>query len=237
MVREQAAVLDYKLTPATFVDNPHAVNPKRTDMTPSVPLHYHPLRPSFPAESLERNAHMASAEASRCDPLAPSSKAGVFSTSLKGTRAMLRRRGRRAETFVPTVENAVRAWLGGQFELSQSDLVQWQVLDSSEVEVAASDTGSDSTSNARAGPSRRLPSRHEVAEEVPSLPITEGKAPAVLELSRSPAHLSWAVPDSFDRLVVHLVARYYDLLSWSELSRKVVLTRKVKIRLLLMANV
>lgn len=38
---------------------------------------------------------------------------------------------------------------------------------------------------------------------------------AILELAREPGRLVWHVPDSFERLVVHLVARYYGLVSFS----------------------
>lgn len=180
-------------------------------MVPSVPLHYHPLRPSFPNGAIERNTPIPSASAVRADPLGQSSAHGAFSTSLKGTRAVLRRRGRRAETIVPKVENAVRSWLGGEFEAPPADSA-WCTVDATLVDYAASRPEGQNG----AGPSRRMPQQHQVQAEVPDLPITRGQVAAVLELSRSPAHLSWAVPDSFDRLVVHLVARYYELISWSE---------------------
>lgn len=127
---------------------------------------------------------------------------------------MLRRRGRRAETIVPTVENAVRSWLGGEFDTLPTDN-SWHTIDATTVDYATAvkPEGQNGT-----GPSRRMPQQHQVQAEVPDLPILMGQVPAVLELARSPAHLSWAVPDSFDRLVVHLVARYYEMISWSESS-------------------
>lgn len=39
---------------------------------------------------------------------------------------------------------------------------------------------------------------------------------AIIELVREPGHLVWAVADGFERLIVHLLARYYELLSFSE---------------------
>lgn len=185
------------------------MQPKRGDLVPSVPLHYHPLQPSFPTDALERNTRIPSVSAERGDPLGPSSAHGAFNTSLKGTRAMLRRRGRRAETIVPTVEDAVRDWLGGEFDTPPRN-ADWFVMDATPVDYAAA-----RAERQNGGPSRRMPPQHQVAD-VPELPISNGKIGAVLELSRSPAHLSWAVPDAFDRLVVHLVARYYELVSWSE---------------------
>ncbi|CAK9780070.1 hypothetical protein CC85DRAFT_311187 [Cutaneotrichosporon oleaginosum] len=196
-----------RMNNAAHVDNPHAVLPKRGDMMPTVPLHYHPLRPSFPSDALERSTHIPSVSAARADPLGASSAHGAFTTSLKGTRAMLRRRGRRAETIVPVLENAVRAWLGGEYDKPPGG--DWAPIDPTVVDYSDAATG-----EGQSGPSR-LPRQHQVTD-VPELPIVNGKVSAVLELSRSPAHLSWTVPDSFDRLVVHLVARYYELISWSE---------------------
>ncbi|KAJ9117469.1 hypothetical protein QFC22_004319 [Naganishia vaughanmartiniae] len=39
---------------------------------------------------------------------------------------------------------------------------------------------------------------------------------AIVELVREPGHLVWAVADGFERLIVHLLARYYELLSFSQ---------------------
>lgn len=149
------------------------------------------------------------------DPLAPSSLNGAFSTSLKGTRAMLQKRGRRVESLVGIVEGEIRGWLGGpSWSSGEIDCsMAWKVIDGSLVDV---DT-------AQAGPAisptpisnRRMPPQHQIKTDLPSLPSRSMQWPAILELSRSPAHLSWAVPDSFERLVIHLIARYYELISWS----------------------
>ncbi|GMK57018.1 hypothetical protein CspeluHIS016_0308580 [Cutaneotrichosporon spelunceum] len=196
-----------RMNNAAHIDNPHAVQPKRGDMVPSVPLHYHPLRPSFPCDTLEWSTPMPSV-LGRADPFGPSSTHGAFSTSLKGTRAMLRRRGRRAESIVPLIEEAVRGWIGGEFDTPPSH-ANWFPIDATLVDYSPITESQNGVS------SRRLPAQHQVGD-VPELPVSNGRLAAVLELSRSPAHLSWAVPDSFDRLVVHLVARYYELISWSE---------------------
>ncbi|BEI81167.1 hypothetical protein CcaverHIS002_0203270 [Cutaneotrichosporon cavernicola] len=196
-----------RMNNAAHINNPHAVQPKQGDMVPSVPLHYHPLQPSFPSDTLERSTPIPSVSG-RADPLGSSSVNGAFSTSLKGTRAILRRRGRRAEAIVPVIEDAVRSWLAGEFDTPPTQ-ADWFPIDPTPVDYAATTEGQNG------GPSRRLPTQHQAAD-VPELPVSNRKVAAVLELSRSPAHLSWAVPDSFDRLVVHLVVRYYELVSWSE---------------------
>jgi len=41
---------------------------------------------------------------------------------------------------------------------------------------------------------------------------------AIVELIRAPGHLVWAVADGWERLIVHLLVRYYGLISFSELS-------------------
>ncbi|WOO81012.1 uncharacterized protein LOC62_03G004540 [Vanrija pseudolonga] len=197
-----------RLNNSQFIDNPHISAPRRSDFAPSVPLHQRPLRPAFPSDAIERSAPIAPSAANRRDPLSRSSQAGAFSTSLKGTRALLRRGGRRAEVIVPALEGVVRAWLGGEFGVADG-VLHWRVLESTPVEVSKGARTSGTNGH-------RVPPQHRVEAPLPPLPVQDGHVPALLELSRSAAHLSLAVPDSFDRLVVHLVARYYDLVSWSE---------------------
>jgi hypothetical protein len=145
------------------------------------------------------------------------------------------------ETLVGVVENELRSWLSGEgWDLNGNGSVDrdrdgdgdgdgevgsdgysvgqngWRILDNQLVEVSTNDAAGTTTSSQR----RSLPERHRVEAALPPLPY-EGSStkqlPAILELSRSPAHLTWTVTESFERLVVHLVVRYYDLISWSEL--------------------
>lgn len=166
------------------------------------------------------------------DPLSTSSQHGAFSTSLKGTRALLRKRsggGRRTAELVGRVEASLRGWLDGEGMLDEEDAQEerpWTVVDAALVDMkqgnswGAGDQADEAGLSTSPQADRRMPARHQVTEELPVLPVrSEGatsQVPAVLEYSRSPAHLTWAVADSFDRLVVHLVARYYELNSWSE---------------------
>jgi hypothetical protein len=46
--------------------------------------------------------------------------------------------------------------------------------------------------------------------------VAASQRKAIVELVREPGHLVWAVADGFERLIVHLLARYYELLSFSE---------------------
>lgn len=132
------------------------------------------------------------------------------------------------------VENELRSWLSGQgWDLNESvdkrghengvgdvdeDITErsgWRILDKQLVDVATNDAAGTTTSSQP----RSLPERHRVEAALPPLPYERSSTkqiPAILELSRSPAHLTWTVAESFERLVVHLVVRYYDLISWSE---------------------
>lgn len=53
------------------------------------------------------------------------------------------------------------------------------------------------------------------ADGVPAIRAANQRA-AIIELVREPGHLVWAIADGFERLIVHLLARYYELLSFSE---------------------
>jgi hypothetical protein len=199
------------LTPAAFAANPHIVQPTRADFAPPVPLHYRKIQPNFPPSAVPRSTDAPSAEIPLRDPFSQDSHNGAFSTSLKGTRSLLRKRGRRAEIFVGNVDSKLRAWLGGEgWDLSNDIGTTWTVVDPEMVET---ESRSHVESSSR---SRRMPEQHQLQGRVPEIPTDGGRVAAILELSRSPAHLTWAIAEGFERLIVHLLARYYDLISWSE---------------------
>lgn len=207
---------------AAFIDNPHIVQPRRADFYPSVPLHPRTPRASFPPTALDRSAPIPNADPRDRDPYSESSLNGAFTTSLKGTRALLRKRGQRAEGVVTRVEGVVRSWLAGEVKEEEG----WKIVDEHLVDFEFEDQGiSDGLSTSTIPFSgqlmvppqgRKLPSQHRPTGILPSLPIEGNQIPAVLELSRSVVHLTLAAADPFDRLVIHLLARYYECLSWSE---------------------
>ncbi|OWZ76708.1 hypothetical protein C365_04863 [Cryptococcus neoformans Bt85] len=200
-----------RLDNAAFASNPHIVRPTKADYAPPVPLQVRPSRPSFPAGAIPRTTPVPPALVPERDPFSPDSRQGSFSTSLKGTRAMLRKRGKRAEGLVTKADTEIRKWLGGEWgDLNIQEDGQWRVIDERLVDYA-SETAAASASSA----GRRLPT-HRGLDILPDLPIENGQIPAILEISRSPAHLSWCLSESFDRLVVHLLSRYYELASWSQ---------------------
>ncbi|KAK4704471.1 hypothetical protein P7C70_g1742, partial [Phenoliferia sp. Uapishka_3] len=115
---------------------------------------------------------------------------GQFGFSLKGVRRALRRSGSeggaRARDVVEIVEASLRSWLS-QGGKRASDFYVRAV-----------------------GPGGR------VLDSTPYLASSEvEEMPAIVELSRLPHALLWTIPDPYDRFIVHCVARYYNIVSFS----------------------
>ena len=211
-------VLD--LIPAVFASNPHIVQPKKSDYAPPSPLQARKIAPLFPSTVISRLDAVPTSGPPVKDPFSADSRSGTFSTSLKGTRALLRKGGRRAEHVVQVVEEQLREWLRGKASLNSVE-ERWEVIDAELVDLASASAGNEAANAALPSSpptSRRMPEQHQIRAKLPQLPFASGsnQIPAIMELSRSPAHLTWAIPDSYDRLVTHLVARYYELVSWSD---------------------
>lgn len=186
-------------------------------------MHHVKPRPAFPPATIPRTETVANVVTPETNPFSADSRSGAFSTSLKGTRALLRRRkGKRTEEFVGIVEKQLRGWLDGEgWDLKHGgDDSCWRILDDApaNVDKVHGDEESEAIDTSPAGPSRRMPSQHQIRGDLPSLPSSHGGqgTPSLVELSRSPAHLSWCVTDGFERLITHLLVRYYELISWSE---------------------
>jgi hypothetical protein len=164
------------------------------------------------------------------DPFSASSVNGTFSTSLKGIRQALRKKGRRTEVVVQRVEDEIRGWLSGkgvleaeaEAEAEEEDgekCGEWKIVDDTLVETTFGlQPNGEGEAAQNATGSRRMPVRHRLQGSLPPLPISEGTLPAILELSRSVGHLTWLAVEGFERLVTHLVCRYYEVVSWSKLS-------------------
>jgi hypothetical protein len=132
---------------------------------------------------------------------------------------------------VQRVENEIRGWLGGKGVLEAEAAAadsdnddgscgRWRVVDETLLESSfkiKDQVEGDGDSGIVEG-SRRMPARHRLRGDLPPLPITDGTLPAILELSRSVGHLTWLAVEGFERLVIHLVCRYYELVSWSKLT-------------------
>jgi hypothetical protein len=180
-------------------------------------------------KTLPRSSTIPGVELPAKDPFSNDSVNGTFSTSLKGIRQALRKKGRRTEVVVQRVEDEIRGWLGGKGVLEAEAAAadsdnedgscgHWRVVDETLIESSFK-TKDQVEGDGDSGPvegSRRMPARHRLRGDLPPLPITEGTLPAILELSRSVGHLTWLAVEGFERLVIHLVCRYYELVSWSK---------------------
>jgi hypothetical protein len=213
---------------AAFSSNPHIVRPSKADYYPSYPLN---PRPSLPMKTLPRSSAIPGVELPTRDPFSNDSVNGTFSTSLKGIRQALRKKGRRTEVVVQKVEDEIRGWLGGKGVLEAEAAAaagsddeggscgQWKVVDDTLLEStfeSRGEGGGGEEVGAHVAGSRRMPVRHRLQGDLPPLPTTDGTLPAILELSRSVGHLTWLAVEGFERLVIHLVCRYYELVSWSK---------------------
>ncbi|WWD03972.1 hypothetical protein V865_002032 [Kwoniella europaea PYCC6329] len=222
-----------RLDNASFTSNPHIALPLKSDYYPSVPLQVHPLqKPIFPSDAIPRKQSIPSTVRPQRDVNSTDAVNGNFQLSLKGIRALLRKkRGRRVESLVQAVEGEMRKWLGGDWSLNLSSTEgaegsRWKVIDGTLVDIPVEKNGETSGSNTNNR--RRLPIQHQLNGLLPSLPKENDQIPSILEISRSPAHLSWYIVDPFERLVVHLLARYYELISWSE-SHQTILNETIRL--------
>jgi hypothetical protein len=181
-------------------------------------------------KTLPRSSTIPGVELPAKDPFSNDSVNGTFSTSLKGIRQALRKKGRRTEVVVQRVEDEIRGWLGGKGVLEAEAAAadsdnedgscgRWKVVDETLIESSfrTKDQVEGDGDNGLVAGSRRMPARHRLRGDLPPLPITDGTLPAILELSRSVGHLTWLAVEGFERMVIHLVCRYYELVSWSEL--------------------
>jgi hypothetical protein len=85
----------------------------------------------------------------------------------------------------------------------------WKVIDDTLIEPAPSPYPSSSESQPRTLP-------HAPRISIPPVLLrTHGPKPGITALAQTAAHQIWHVPDPFDRWIIHLLCRYWDLVSWS----------------------
>lgn len=180
--------------------------------------------PPLPLDTLPRSTAIPPADLPAKDPFSTSSVNGTFSTSIKGIRQALRKKGRRTEVVVQKVEDGIRSWLSGQGVLSNGDDCEeskWTVIDDTlledHTEVLERESSGTAHGHGQSSTSgRRIPQQYRVEHgSTPPLPVRDDLVPAILELSRSAGHLTWLAIESFERLVVHLICRYYEVVSFS----------------------
>lgn len=147
------------------------------------------VRPTFPEPLpafLPRTVKLPTATVP--PPTDPTSaNAGRFSLSLKGMRKELRRQGGRAGALIRDIEGEMMGWLGQGGTVLNPD-----------------------------GPGVTLLGRHE-AQGGEAGGRLVGETGVVVEVARTPLQLVWRIPeDAFARYVVHCVARYHEVVSFSK---------------------
>ncbi|WWC72183.1 uncharacterized protein I206_106143 [Kwoniella pini CBS 10737] len=221
-----------RLDNAAFASNPHIAPPLKSDYYPSVPLQSRSKPPAyFDGDTIPRKQSIPSTILPPKGLNSHDSVNGNFNLSLKGTRQLLRKRGKRVEGLINTVEGELRNWLSGEgWNISTSNIndlregPSWKIIDNILIDLSLFEQSintSTITNNGQIGnsnrPGRRLPPQHQIIGLLPSLPkVNDKEIPSIMEISRSPVHLSWYIVDSFERLVIHILVRYYELVSWSE---------------------
>ncbi|KDE03110.1 hypothetical protein, variant [Microbotryum lychnidis-dioicae p1A1 Lamole] len=222
---------------AQLAGNPHITRPSRIDLFPGpVP----PASTTFvpPSESFSRSAYVPGSTAVDGPlPQDPSStNHGAFYLSLRGLRREIRAMSghrpnsslqgiNRTEELVNTIEAQLHDWLSmsttrtpaGYYHVSpasvdmSSRLVGGRVIDATPVEdwsppsTAVGAMDDDLLSDLPTSLSRRTGSKT-IPPEPPA---------SITETLRSPSQLVWSLPSPHARYLLHAVARYYRLRSFS----------------------
>jgi hypothetical protein len=188
--------------------NPHIHPPNKHDQSLlpsqlSIPTFPSPLPPSL----LPRTRPAPSPSPPEFDP--SSAEAGTFTLSLKGIRRTLRNRGPRGRELVEIVEKELDAWeeavghgrggvwrFGGRQEQDRGE----RVIDPFLVPAPQGGEGSASNVGGASG-ERSLPLQvNPLPMDITIQSFVEGEmVPAIVELARSPASLTWVVPEGFER--------------------------------------
>ncbi|CDZ97480.1 hypothetical protein [Phaffia rhodozyma] len=202
----------------SLAGNPHAVAPSRHDLPLAPQRLPPPIFPSpLPPSLLPRTRPAPSPALPSSEP--GSTEAGSFSMSLKGIRRTLQRRGARAEDLCKIVEDELTSW---KKEVRREVIVfsgrphqsneGGRIVDAFLVPTPARDSPSTpyQSASGRAGP---LP-----LDMVSRSFDHDGFCPAIVELARSEGSLTWAIAEGFERYVVHCVARYHGLVTFSKTS-------------------
>jgi hypothetical protein len=199
-------------TKANFSNNSHIATPGPFDHDPRPARFFRPTFPRPPPDGFPLsapadrpsvdNGRQRDGDYSRLD-------AGRFSLSIRGVRKAVRKalgsepgRGGHVEHVVAVVEDEVERWLRG----------------------VAITLAPDEPARSRCLPSppssSSVPPRH--PRVLDSTLVSETGSgldfePAIVEVLRSPYNIVWQVTGSFTRFLIHCVARYYRVVSFSEL--------------------
>ncbi|GAA6058049.1 hypothetical protein JCM3770_002941 [Rhodotorula araucariae] len=209
---------------AQLAGNPHLHRPSRADFAPGPSLKN--LSPTFspPPAHFSRSTYVSSTPAALPSPaaLAAASTHGHFSMSLRGLRRTLRQalgaRGGRSEEVVSVMERELVAWLALSGRIPEgffhdSGAGAGVGASASLAEACARGKTLDAT------PVGPLVEAGPVSPTLPDLPTTLPSRPAAVpeltELARQPHTLVWLAPAPHTRFLLHALARYYRLASFS----------------------
>lgn len=185
------------LTPAALVHNPHIHRPSRADFAPGPPIvSTTPFAPPPPAALFPRSLYLPSTVAPV--PTAREKASGNFSLSLRGLRKQLRAtEGGAVHASLALIERELRSWLSLSGPIPPGYFHnRAKVIDPTPVEdwlVPATES---------------LP-------DLPSSSTLSPPPPSITELSRSAHALVWLVISPHTRYLLHVLARYYNIQSFS----------------------
>ncbi|GAA5841325.1 hypothetical protein JCM11251_001625 [Rhodosporidiobolus azoricus] len=200
---------------AQLAGNPHLHRPTRSDFAPGPYMKGLSTTFSPPPSSFSRSTYISSSPSSfpsHAD-LVASADAGQFSLSLRGLRKNLR-----------TAVGSSRRGEGGRteevLEIMERELVAWLTLSGRIPEGFYHESAALGTRGGKPLdptplddlPSAPLPSLPDLPSSSPSAPLAP---PTLTELSRQPHTLVWLAPSPHHRYLLHALARYYSLQSFS----------------------
>ncbi|GAA5978313.1 hypothetical protein JCM11641_004651 [Rhodosporidiobolus odoratus] len=211
---------------AQLAGNPHLHRPTRADFAPGPYLKG--LNTTFapPPATFSRSTYSSPIPSSAPSPaaLAANSDSGQFSMSLRGLRKSLR-------TALGSRHGTSRAGEGGRteevLEIMERELVSWLTLSGRVPEGFYHDSTTVSPAGLARGklldptPLDDLPISVARAPSLPDLPSSSTPTepppapPTLTELSRQPHTLVWLAPSPHHRYLLHSLARYYSLQSFS----------------------
>lgn len=189
---------------ARFASNPHIAKPTPRDFQlwqPDPPIRF----TTPPPRGYPRSLYVPPVEPMPFDGF--SSRMGAFNRSLKGVRRSIRRSlgdldphpsstKTRLEEFLSRIDGRLATW-----------------IDTRTVWTSSLTDPAPSIIDPGPWPHQDPIKRHQPSHQPAQDPVDP--RPSILEISRSPYTLKWSVPDRYGRFLVHCVARYYGIVSFS----------------------
>ncbi|GAA5942765.1 uncharacterized protein JCM15063_002785 [Sporobolomyces koalae] len=199
---------------AQLAGNPHLHRPSRADFAPGPSLKDLSTVFAPPPTAFSRSTYSTPASSSLNDSSRADSVSGQFSMSLRGLRRTLRSsvvgnkvtrgQGGRIEEVLEIMERELQAWLQFEGRVSpgfyhDGSLSAAKILDSTPLDDLPFEPAHEA-----------LPDEPSSSSRPPPTP-----PPTLVELTRLPHTLVWLAPAPQHRFLLHSLARYYRLQSFS----------------------